>query len=119
MAIDFSGMNASLLGTWGEDATYTPDGGTARTITVIADRNRANVQDLNGVDAGIRTRRPGLVVWASVDPDEATYGGIDPAGLDTGSDYINIAPRAGGPAQDMGVQSILSVDNGMIALELR
>lgn len=98
----------------GEEVTYTPKGGTGRTIWAVV--NREPVQAIGEMQKG---RSPRFTVWVLIDSTVATYGGIDADEINTGGDTITLAERYGNAGVARPVGNVLDTDPGMMKLELR
>lgn len=108
----------AMLTEWGEEITYTPRGGDARTILAIIDRDVP--RDVGG--AGESVIRPAMTIevlnrsTATADDD---FGGVGSDELDTGGDTVTVARRIGETARVMRLAQMLEQDEAMLTLEVR
>ena len=89
----------------GEDITYTPRGGVARTISAIVERATPGA-------LGAAAPVSGSSFTVTVRND-STYG-IAEASMNVGGDTIALAPRRGGTAQTFRLVQPESQDAGML-----
>ena len=90
-----------------EQVTYRPDGGDAREITALVDREPRD-ETLNASVPVIR-----LTVL-----NDATKG-ITPAELDLGADRISVAEKIGGTAISRNISQIAAQDAEFLTIEVR
>lgn len=113
---DYKAAAADLLEVLGEDVSYTPRGGVARTIRAIVDRSPPQRIDARG-----NVFTPRLTIQVLNDATD----GIDSASMDAGgSDRVSLAYRPGTTAQSFGVyfppEGTANAMNGaMLELDLR
>lgn len=97
-----------LLAEFGETITYTPRGGSPRTITAIVNRNPArllaSMQDVVSALVTIRVLD---------DASNATYGGIASSAVNLGGDSVTLAVRAGETPSVLALNEFLSDDGGV------
>lgn len=110
MAIDFSGDTLAMLADSGESVTYTPLGGTARTITAIIDRQE--VSTINGSEPQRQ------MVITVVVANDATLG-IASSAINLGGDTITLPVRYGNTATQRRIARIIDHDQGALTLELQ
>lgn len=94
---------------FGEQVTYTPLGGVARTINAVVDRNPPD--EIDGV--------PGSGATGVVRVFVRRHATLGTTSVNTGGDSFSIAPRYGGTARPFKVVSIVSQDAGGFTLLLR
>lgn len=94
--------------TFGEAVTFTPSGGTGRTINAIVTRRLPD-----GIDGASAGTTPMIEVEIE---RHATRGAL---AINRGGDKITVAATYGGTAVARNIASILSEDAGMIRLLLR
>lgn len=111
-----------LLAYHGEDVTYTPSGGAARTIKAIIDRNPP--EPIPGV-AGSLSRFAAATIAIgttalSTTTDTDGFGCITLAELNVGKDTLTITERTGvGGNVARIIGRVLSQDGNMLTLEVR
>lgn len=106
-ATDFgAGGFDQLAEIFGETVTFTPRGGDARSITVIAHRR----QRAQGASYGGNI----VDVWAKIDAAE----GISEAEMTLGGAKIAIAPSIGDTAKSYVLRNLIEQDHGMWHLEI-
>ncbi len=98
-----------------ESVSYTPSGGSARTISAIVDRSPAAMI----TDNGVSTPRVRITV-----ANHATRGILSSAVNQHGADKVSVAVMQGGTAESLGVYlpppgTPGTQDAGMIVLDLR
>ena len=101
---------AEFTDTFAESVTYYPKAGGSRAISAVVTR-----QQPAEVDGAPHGHAPKLSVHVI---NDATTG-ISSAELDTGGDEINVAVRTGDTATRRRITKIISIDAGMMELELR
>ena len=95
-----------LLAMYGETITYTPRGGSPRTVTAIVNRNPAKLlATMQDVVSAL------VVIRVLDDSSNATYGGIASSAVNFGGDTITAAVRAGETASVLALNEFIS-DNG-------
>jgi len=100
-----------------ETLVYRPDGGTARNVKALVDRETPAP-----TAEAPRAMAPEIhvaLVNQATSSDDDTYGGISAGEIDTGKDRIVIALRAGATAVERGLGPLVEQDGGMIRLEVR
>lgn len=107
-----------VLTEFGEEITYTPSGGSPRSILAIVDRNPP--EDIPEAPAG--GMQKGIMIEVanretSIADDD--IGGIGSAEVDTGGDIVTLAVRIGVAAQVRPIARIIEQDVGMLQLEVR
>lgn len=107
----FSASFTDLLDMYGQSVVYRPGGGTPRTITAIV--NNAPPEPTPGIDNAPVAK---CIVRALSDASNATYGGIDPAAVDTGRDKIDVPLRSGGTAYTLRVTQVQNDNGGVTSL---
>ena len=104
--MDFSDLIAANNNTFGESITYSPDGGTASTITVIIDRDAQEEEDAD--DGTHVVKRAMLIVQAS---DIAAPDLKDRVTFDSVIwSVYSIQKIAGGDAFELGVVRAVSTE---------
>ena len=101
---------AEFADTFGESVTYYPKAGGSRAITAVVTREQP--AQVDGAPYG---HTPKL----SVQVINSATTGISSAEINTGGDEICIAVRAGETAERRRITKIVSMDHGMMELELR
>lgn len=101
---------ADMVDTCGESVTYYPKGGGSRAITAII--NRGQPGDLDGPPQGVAPR---LIIHVANDSST----GISSNEIDTGGDEVKVAVRIGETVQSRRITKIVTMDAGMMELELR
>lgn len=100
---------------FGEVVTYCPRNGRARAITAIVDRNPVEAVD----ESGAASPSPYSVVKVLEDCEDATYGGIDPAELDSGVDKLSYEARKGRKPELRTIRKPIEQGEGVMWLEVR
>lgn len=95
---------------FGETVTYKPRGGGTRSISAVVNREQPA-----GLDGAPHGHAP--VVTIEVINDSTT--GISSDEVDCGGDNVNLAVRIGDTPQDRPIVNAISMDAGMMRLELR
>jgi len=111
----FADDAVAILLEMGEDAIYTPKGGTPRTIKVMADRSPRATE----------FSQPKVVVVAgnrATSSSDDGIGGILASAINFGGDTLRLAERLGGASVTYSIfrfaDSAESQDAGMVRLEL-
>ena len=99
-----------FLDTFGETVTYYPSGGGTRSIDAVVSRD-----PIGRLDGAPHGKTQHIVV--SVANDSSI--GISSSEIDTGKDKIELVYRIGETAQQRVITKIVSIDHGMMHLELR
>lgn len=113
---DFKAAAVDLLEVLGEDVSYTPRGGAARTIRAIVNRTPPQRVDGRG-----QVFTPRLTIQVLNDATD----GIDSSTMDAGgSDQVTLAYRPGTTAQTFGVYlppegTSNSMNGAMLELDLK
>ena len=101
---------AHLVDTCGESVTYYPKAGGSRAITAIVNRGQPG-----GLDGPPHGAAPRLIICVEND----STSGISSDEIDTGGDEVKVAVRIGETAQKRRITKIVTMDAGMMELELR
>lgn len=96
------------LSHWGTSVTYTPKGGSGRTITVILDRNPA--VHIPGTASGFS---PYVDAWIKNHATEGTTSIV------VGGDTLTFAARYGGTAEAYDITEIIEQDAGCWHVRMR
>lgn len=90
-----------LLGQFGEEIVYKPNGGLARTITAIVNRNPPAI--LTGAQAGVTPR-------LTITVENHATRGIALDEYDTGKDLVEIAVRPGKDPEELTIKHPINDD---------
>ena len=107
------GAMRSLLALHGEEVIYMPRNLPPQTITVLV--TRREIQMVDGLETILA---PQVMLEALDDPDDADYGGIDPATVNSGGDKVRIAWAQGGELENRSVSKRIPSDGGVVRLEI-
>lgn len=109
----------AMMREWGEQITYSPAGGAARTILAVIDRDVP--REVAGAGEGT-VIRPALTIEVlnrSTSYAGDGFGGIGSAELDTGGDRVTLSRRIGESARATRIAQLLEQDEAMLTLEVR
>lgn len=120
MSFDLTGThNLAYFTHFGETVTWTPFGGTARSIKIVADRNPP--QPLQDVPQSLAAGMVIVVRNSATSITDDTVGGIALSELaedGLARSRITMATRVGGTATERVVRRILEQDEGCLTLEV-
>ena len=111
-----AGAAASLLAVHGEDVTYTPHGGAARTIVAIVERDARTT-----ISEGARTPSATMTVLSTngASKTDDGFGGIGLDEIKPGGDTIGYTVRKGEATSTRRIGSIVEQAGGMLIVEVR
>lgn len=107
-----------FLTEFGEEITYRPAGGTARTILAVVDRNPPEPVPQSPIDVMGKAITIEVANRTTSTSDDE-FGGIGSAELDTGRDNVDVVLRLGDSPETRRITNVLSQDLGMLRLDVR
>lgn len=97
-----------LLDLFGVSFTYTPYGGSQRTVTGIV--GSAALQAMAGIDD---VPSSSVLIRVLSDPSDSTYGGIDASAIAEQRDKVTVAVKSGGTPKVLSVVKLMNDEGGV------